>query len=100
MFVMSLEMRGGPPWRRRKNAKRKCISGPFFPSRTAEDETSGFKITELLSISDRPYSANSYITLLARTLKRGWGRILCKRKLKELSSRLSAISGSCPPALF
>ena len=93
-------MRGVTPGRRSENAKQKCISGPFFPSRTAESKTSAFEITELLSIADQNHSAESDTQLLARTLKRGWGRISHKSKLKELSSRLSAISGSCPPALF
>ena len=87
MSVVSLEMRGVTPGRRSGNAKGKCISGPFFPSRTAESKTSAFEITELLSIADQNHSAESDTQLLARTLKTGWGRISHKSKLKELSSR-------------
>ena len=36
-----LETRGVSPGRRSERAKRKCISGLFFPSRTAESKTSG-----------------------------------------------------------
>ena len=76
------------------------MEDPLGDGGAMKEKSTFLQITELLSISDQQYSAKSYIPLLARTLKRGWGRILCKRKLKELSSRVSAISGSCPPALF
>ena len=100
MSVVSLEMRGVTSGRRSENAKHKCISGPFFPSRTAESKTSAFEITELLSIADQHYSAKPKLSLIARTLKRGRGRVVVTSILIELSSRLSVLSGSCPPALF
>ena len=91
----SKEQCGVASVRRSGDSKQKGTFVPdFFVRDGRSKDPSASEITELLTKRTNPYSTQAPAKRkLARTLKRGLGRIVASSSLKELLARLSAILG-------